>query len=120
MVILYTTWCAIVNKKYFYIAGFCFWMYNHEAMGESRKNPILAKDGTIPMTVRLPPDLHARLLARAKKDGMKLNALISRLMDFGLAETETVFKRREAAPSGAEKDDVTGSGTRRRVGGERS
>lgn len=88
-------------------------------MGEPKRNPKIAGDGTVPMTVRLPPELRARLLERADHDGMQLGALIIRLVDFGLSETETVFRRKGSPPAGAEID-VTTAEPRRRAGGARS
>lgn len=59
--------------------------------GDRRQNPKIAADGTIPITVRLTPQLRERLYERCAKDGTKLNALIVRLLDFALEETETVL-----------------------------
>lgn len=85
-------------------------------MGESKKNPKLTKDGTIALSVRLPPGLHTRLLERSRRDGMKLGGLIERLLEFGLAETETVLLRKgTVAP--ASKAGTTAE-PRRRAGGE--
>jgi hypothetical protein len=49
---------------------------------------------------------------------MFLNALIPKLLEFGLAETEMVIRRKASGSADAEKKDATGSGTRRRAGGE--
>ena len=64
--------------------------------GDRKKKPKIAADGTIPVTVRLPPPLRERLYERASKDGMKLTWLIVRLLDFALEETETVLVRKRS------------------------
>jgi hypothetical protein len=83
--------------------------------GERKGNPIVAKDGTIPLTVRLPIELRARLYERVERDGMKLGTLIVKLLDFGLRESETLFVRRSSAAG----LDVTAAEPRRRAGGAR-
>lgn len=87
-------------------------------MGESRRNPKIAKDGTIPLTVRLPPALHAELHERCTRDGMKLGGFIIRLLEFGLEESETVVVRKKGAPSDGASRDATVREPRRRAGGD--
>jgi hypothetical protein len=86
-------------------------------MGEVRKNPSVDGDGNVPLTIRLPPRLHNHLKNRCEKDGMKLGALIVKLIGFALEETETVLVRRDRAPS--DKGALSQGEARRKVGGER-
>lgn len=83
--------------------------------GERKPKPKIAADGTIPVTVRLPPGLRDRLYSRCEKDGMKLGALIVRLMDFALEETDTVLVRRGKVGGEA----VLPGESKRRAAGER-
>jgi hypothetical protein len=82
--------------------------------GESKRDPKIAKDGTVPLTVRLSPDLRLRLLARANHDGMNLGSLIARLLEFGLSESETIF-RKKAPPVGEVKEGDAAPGVWRKV-----
>jgi hypothetical protein len=89
-------------------------------MGETRKNPSTDGDGNIPLTIRLPPKLHNHLKDRCEKDGMKLGALIVKLIGFALEDTETVLVRKGsvASPAAGSGAVVTGE-SKRRASGER-
>ena len=73
--------------------------------GERRSNPAVGRDGRVPLTVRLEPDLREKLYSRADKDGMTLSSLIVRLLAWGLENTETVLVGKGCPPPGSGRGD---------------